>query len=159
MAKEPKPEDDTSTDDKFLQQILASRVREIRRNLKLPQHELATLIGTKQAYIFLVEAAEANVTLKTLGRLAKALKVDPRDLLRHEPLPELDNSKSRELSILVQSSIKDLQSNINYFSKGTQDAAKIGMILQKIHDLLIKVDQNTDKEIAEKTESSFNSDK
>ena len=119
MARGPKTDDESSADDEFLRKILASRVRETRISLKIPQHELAAQIGTKQAYIFLVEAAEANVTLKTLARLAKALKVDPRDLLRPQPLQEVDNLRSRELDTLVQSSIASLH-DAKFFSKECQ---------------------------------------
>ena len=140
MAREPKTDDESSADDKFLRQILASRVREIRRSLKIPQHELAAQIGTKQAYIFLVEAAEANVTLKTLARLAKALKVDPRDLLRPEPLKEVDNSRSRELDTLIQSSIANLHDTVISMSRDASDVAKVKDVLEKIHNLLIKTD-------------------
>ena len=136
MAREPKTDDESSADDKFLRQILASRVREIRRSLKIPQHELAAQIGTKQAYIFLVEAAEANVTLKTLARLAKALKVDPRDLLRPEPLKEVDNLRSRELDTLIQSSIASLHDAVSSLARNASDVAKVKDILEKIHGLL-----------------------
>lgn len=136
MAREPKTDDESSADDKFLRQILASRVREIRRSLKIPQHELASQIGTKQAYIFLVEAAEANVTLKTLARLAKALKVDPRDLLRPEPLKEVDNLRSRELDTLIQSSIASLHDAVSSLARNASDVAKVKDILEKIHGLL-----------------------
>ena len=142
MAREANTDDESSADDKFLRQILASRVREIRRSLKVPQHELAAQIGTKQAYIFLVEAAEANVTLKTLVRLAKALKVDPRDLLRPEPLHEVDNIRSRELDDLVQSSILNLSNTIGSLSKNVHDMVEIKKILEKLHDLLAEIDQS-----------------
>jgi len=158
MAKGPKTEDGTSADDKFLQQILSTRVREIRRSLKLPQHELAAMIGSKQSFIFLVEAAEANVTLKTLARLAKALQVRPDDLLRLEPLPTIDDSKSRELAALVQISVQNLRLTISNLSKNTQDAAIIEESLKIIYELLVKFEQEPEKNGNEDSEASTTRD-
>ena len=138
MAKVPKTEGEPPADDKGLQLILAARVREIRRNLKLAQRELAMLIGTKQTFIFLVEAGEANVTLKTLARLAKALDVNPTDLLMHNPLPVLDDTKALKLSVLVQKSIQDIRMTANEFTKNADDLKIIEETLQKINDLLVK---------------------
>jgi len=138
MAKAPKTEGEPSANDKGLQLILAARVREIRRSLKLAQHELAMLIGSKQTFIFLVEAGEANVTLKTLARLAKALHVNPPDLLMHNPLPMLDNTRALKLSVLVQKSIQDIRMTANEFTKNADDLKTIEETLQKVNDLLTR---------------------
>lgn len=132
MAKGPKTPSETSIDDRSLQIILSNRVREVRRRLKLPQHELGTLIGTSQAYIFLVESAEANITLKTLMRLAQALKVNPVDLLtENNTLPILDDTKTRELAALVETSLQEVRATTRYLTK-------IDEILHKVHALLTK---------------------
>ncbi len=130
MAKGPKPEGETSSDDKALQSILAIRVREARKDAKLSQAELATLIGTSQSNIFLIEAAEVNITMKTLVRLAQALKVDPVDLLMPIKVSSvLDIRKLQTLASLVQTSIQEAHST-------TRNLTKVHKLLQEINDLL-----------------------
>lgn len=57
------------------------RVR-TRRTLKgYSQEKLAELAGFHTTYVSSVERGERNVTLLTILRLAKALKVDPAELV------------------------------------------------------------------------------
>ncbi len=130
MAKGPKPEGETSSDDKALQSILAIRVREARKDAKLSQAELATLIGTSQSNIFLIEAAEVNITMKTLVRLAQALKVNPIDLLMPIKVSSvLDIKIVQTLAALVQASIQEAHAT-------TRNLTKIHGLLQEINDIL-----------------------
>lgn len=59
----------------------AHRVRELRERLGLSQDELAHRAGLHRTYIGAIERNERNITLRTLARLAIALKCRPADLL------------------------------------------------------------------------------
>jgi transcriptional regulator with XRE-family HTH domain len=65
---------------------LGRNLRELRVLAGLSQEALADRCGLHRTYIGAVERGERNVTLRTLAKIAKALDVDPLDLLR-EPQP------------------------------------------------------------------------
>ena len=58
------------------------RVREYRQLQEWTQEHLAERAGMHFTYIGSLERGERNVSLVNILRLAKALKVDPGDLLR-----------------------------------------------------------------------------
>jgi transcriptional regulator with XRE-family HTH domain len=60
----------------------AKRLREIRTSKKLSQEELADLCGLHRTYVSSVERMERNITVDNMERLAVALGVDIRDLLK-----------------------------------------------------------------------------
>lgn len=64
----------------FLKAV-ASRLREARKKASLTQKQLAEKAEVRQSYIFELEAGGANITIKTLAKMANLLGVDPRDLL------------------------------------------------------------------------------
>jgi len=136
MAKKPETEDETSPGSQLLQSTLAIRVREARRNAKLKQSDLAALVGTSQSFIFLVEAADANITIKSLVKIAEALKVDPVHLLMSKEVSSfMDRNKVEELSVLVKNSLQELHET-------TSTLAKINEFLQKVHKLLTDQKEN-----------------
>jgi len=137
MAKGPVEDDETFLEDKSLMSIIATRVRETRRNAKLKQSELATMIGSSQPYVFMVEAAEANITIKTLVRLAKSLKVEPVDLLIDKQIvPNVDKERAQELFGLIGSSIEEMQATAHKMQEAAHNMAKLNDLLQHIRDLL-----------------------
>ncbi len=69
--------------DAFLVAV-GKRVRERRTSLKLSQYQVADACGVPQTLIFSTEAGLQNLTLKTLGKLAKGLDTTVRDLM---PVP------------------------------------------------------------------------
>lgn len=136
MAKEPEAEEESSDDNDALLLMymsrLAKRVREARIRAKLKQSELGALIESNQSYIFLVEAARANLTFRNFIRLAYALKVNPEDLLLPDQVfSVVDKERVQELSFLVQNSILEMKST-------TDNAGKVSAILQHIYDLLVE---------------------
>jgi len=136
MSKKPETEGEASTGSQNLQSILAIRVREARRNAKLKQSELATLVGTSQSFIFLVEAADANITIKSLVKIAEALHVEPVHLLMsREAASLIDKNKVEELSNLVKFSLQEVQAT-------TSDLAKIHDLLQQVQELLTDQKEN-----------------
>jgi transcriptional regulator with XRE-family HTH domain len=64
--------------------LCARRVREFRERLGLSQDELAHRAGLHRTYIGAIERNERNITLRTLARLAAALRCRPVDLLETE---------------------------------------------------------------------------
>lgn len=58
-----------------------NRIREERMKLHLSQEKLAEKAGVHRTYIGMIERAEKNITLENIEKLAKALKVDIKNLL------------------------------------------------------------------------------
>ena len=56
------------------------RVQELRKERNLSQEQLADLAGVHRTYIGMIERAEKNITLCNIERIAKALKLDIKDL-------------------------------------------------------------------------------
>jgi transcriptional regulator with XRE-family HTH domain len=63
-------------------EILAQNVRRIRNSTGLSQEVLADRAGLLRTYISSIERAERNVSLENIFLLAKALGVQPGDLLK-----------------------------------------------------------------------------
>jgi len=57
------------------------RIREVRQERGLTQEKLAALADLHRAYIGQIERGEKNIGLKNLEKIAKALKVNIKDLL------------------------------------------------------------------------------
>lgn len=60
---------------------LGKRIRRFRRQIGLTQEKLAERVGVSVTHIGLTETAKRRVSLKTLQKIAKVLKVKTRDLL------------------------------------------------------------------------------
>lgn len=56
------------------------RVQALRKEQNLSQEQLADLAGVHRTYIGMIERAEKNITLCNIERIAKALKLDIKDL-------------------------------------------------------------------------------
>jgi len=63
-----------------LMQALSDKIRSRRKEIKLSQEGLAERCDLHRTYIGSVERGERNVTLSTLEVIAKALKLEIRDL-------------------------------------------------------------------------------
>lgn len=57
------------------------RIREERLNQGLSQEELASRAGVHRTYIGMIERAEKNITLESIEKIAKALRLKPSDLI------------------------------------------------------------------------------
>lgn len=62
--------------------ILAANVRNFRTSAGLSQEELAARSGLHRTYISSVERGHRNVSLENIFLLAKALGIDPPELLQ-----------------------------------------------------------------------------
>jgi transcriptional regulator with XRE-family HTH domain len=62
--------------------IFANRLREFRASQGISQEKLAELSGLHRTYVSSVERFERNITVDNMERLASALGVDLRELLK-----------------------------------------------------------------------------
>lgn len=62
-------------------QIFGRNVQKYRKDRKISQDKLAELAGVHRTYIGMIERAEKNITLRNMERIARALKVEMKDLL------------------------------------------------------------------------------
>jgi transcriptional regulator with XRE-family HTH domain len=65
-----------------LTEVMATNVRRARHVGKMTQEELADRAGLSARYLGSIERAEVSVTITILERLAKALGIDPGELIR-----------------------------------------------------------------------------
>lgn len=63
-------------------QTFALNVRQYRAKKKVSQEKLAELAGLHRTYIGMIERAEKNITLINADKIAKALDVQVKDLLK-----------------------------------------------------------------------------
>ena len=101
--------------------LIGKRIREIRKSHGLRQEDLEAY-GIDKRYFQKIEAGNANITIKTLGKIASALKVEPKEFFDFpdEKSPEfaklsavvneitkaIDEKKARELNILLSEILK-----------------------------------------------------
>jgi transcriptional regulator with XRE-family HTH domain len=97
MARRQKArETPKSTDDELLK-AFGRKVREARDRAGLTRAQLGEATGLAPSYLFEIENEGANVTLKTLAKLAESLKLGPRDLLPESEQDALTGSAVAEL--------------------------------------------------------------
>ena len=65
-----------------IRQVVADNIRLIRQKRNLSQEALAAKSGVSISYIGYLERAEKSISVVTLAKIAKALKVQPEELLR-----------------------------------------------------------------------------
>jgi len=85
-----------NTEDELLK-AFGRKVREARDRTGLTRAQLGDATGLAPSYIFEIENDGANVTLKTLAKLAESLKLGPRDLLPESEQDALTGSAVAEL--------------------------------------------------------------
>ena len=68
-----------------LKDILAIRVRQVRHTRGWTQEELADRAGISARYVGNIERGVVSASVTVLGRLARALGIDPGDFLRRRP--------------------------------------------------------------------------
>lgn len=57
------------------------RVRKLRKKLGISQEELGFRAGLHRTYIGSIERGEQNVSIDNIHKIAKGLKVSPKELL------------------------------------------------------------------------------
>lgn len=76
MPHSPNPPSD-------LRLLFGRRLREERRARNLTLEDVAEKSGLNWSYIAQIERGERNIGIDNIDTLAKALNVDPIDLMRH----------------------------------------------------------------------------
>ena len=88
-----------------LEEIIGSNVRGFRKRLGLTQERLAELAMLHPTYVGDIERSQANMSIETLKKLSKALKVEPQILLvkgaftdaeEYQRLPESKTVKKKK---------------------------------------------------------------
>ena len=64
-----------------LEEIIGSNIRGFRKRLRLTQEKLAEHANLHPTFVGDIERANVNMSIETLKKLAKALKVEPQILL------------------------------------------------------------------------------
>lgn len=57
------------------------KIRKLRKKLDISQEELGFRAGLHRTYIGSIERGEQNISIDNIHKLAKALKVSPKELL------------------------------------------------------------------------------
>lgn len=57
------------------------KIQSVRKSKKISQEELAEILAMHRTYVGLIERGERNPTIRTLYKIAKALKVNSSELL------------------------------------------------------------------------------
>jgi transcriptional regulator with XRE-family HTH domain len=78
-----------------LRGVFGLNVQRLRREKKLSQEQLSFISKRTRAYISSVEAGRRNATLDTLEILAKALNVEPHQLIT-DPSEKAGRAKARD---------------------------------------------------------------
>ena len=97
MARRQKARGTVENAEDELLKAFARKVREARERTGLTLAQLADLTGLAPSYLHEIENEGANVTLKTLAKLAESLKLGPRDLLPESEQDALTGSAVAEL--------------------------------------------------------------
>jgi transcriptional regulator with XRE-family HTH domain len=97
MARRQKARGTVENAEDELLKAFARKVREARKRTGLTRAQLGDLTGLAPSYLHEIENEGANVTLKTLAKLAESLKLGPRDLLPESEQDALTDSAVAEL--------------------------------------------------------------
>jgi transcriptional regulator with XRE-family HTH domain len=97
MARRQKARETAKSTEDQLLNAFGRKVREARERAGLTRAQLGDATGLAPSYLFEIENEGANVTLKTLAKLAESLKLGPRDLLPESEQDALTGSAVAEL--------------------------------------------------------------
>jgi transcriptional regulator with XRE-family HTH domain len=104
-----------------LRHLLASNIKEHRKNLGLSQAKLAEKVDTATNYIGKIEAEQQFPSPEMLERLALALEIDSPKLFSMEPMQiaavrKLRKDISADIERVISSRLKDFEKN--FWGKG-----------------------------------------
>lgn len=101
--------------------LMKTKVRELRKKSGMTQEQLAERAGITQGYVGMLERGERRLNSDIIEGIARALKVNPSDLIAtnqvDEPLVEIN-------SILRTLSAQDVEAVLQY-TRVLQKAAQI----------------------------------
>jgi transcriptional regulator with XRE-family HTH domain len=124
MSRKPKNNQDEPPPEKDPMLVaVGMRIGAARRKAGLSQIQLAEASGTQVSTVFSGENGAQNLSLKTLQKLADALKVDMRELLPGGPL------SSSVTASMLKMIAESLATTLKELGRGT-------LLLQQLHDLV-----------------------
>ena len=89
---------------------VGERIRLLRKNRNLTQHELGEKVQLPQTYIGAIERGEKNISLDTLERITNALHVAPEEVLDSNMNPsEKDKLVDKIKLLLMERDVKEVQ--------------------------------------------------
>jgi transcriptional regulator with XRE-family HTH domain len=91
--------------------VMESRIKEIRKLRKMTQQELADKVGISQAHIARLEKNERGLDIDVLPLFAKALDVEPWELLPKEMQPDITPEEAEILRAIRKAKSSDSQQN------------------------------------------------
>jgi len=103
-----------------LSRLVGARIKQLRKLRKLTQEELGELAQLQGSYIGGVERGERNISLATLERIIKAMKVSFADFFNFADATRTRNTTKDELiemftAELKRSSIEDVHKIIEVY--------------------------------------------
>jgi transcriptional regulator with XRE-family HTH domain len=104
-----------------LRHLLASNIKEHRKNLGLSQAKLAEKVDTATAYIGMIETEKQFPSPEMLERLAQALEIDSPELFSMEPMQigavrKLRKDISADIAAVISGRLNDFEEN--FWGKG-----------------------------------------
>ncbi len=102
----------------YLKKLFGLRIKEYRKKRDLTQAQLAELVSVEGKHISRIEAGHNFPSAELIGRLAKALSVEPKDLFEfyhHQEAIDLKESISQTLEVLTDEQLKATYKYIRSF--------------------------------------------
>ena len=87
---------------KEILEVFGRRLKQLRKDKKLTQEEVAEKLQLHNSYIGLLERGERIPSLITLDKIAKFFGVKPADLIMEEKKAEKYSMKQKELLYIVR---------------------------------------------------------
>lgn len=103
--------------------LVGSRVRDLRKDHRWTQEQLAEKSGFHINYIGAVERGKKNITLLNLEKMAEALDVEVQELFRYADLDMGKSKKQRDLQEIFELLLK----------QSSEDIVKAKIILTEIY--------------------------
>lgn len=84
--------------------IFTNRIKQLRKNLKITQAELAKQVGIAVSYMTMIENGDRDMDTTLMRKIAKALNVKPYELLPEEEQPEVLTEEEKAILALFRKS-------------------------------------------------------
>lgn len=111
---------------KEILEVFGRRLKQLRKERKMTQEELAEKLTLHNSYIGLLERGERIPSLITLDKIAKHFGVKPADLIIEEKRSEKYNLKQKELLYIVRDGSPDEIDKLYKISKIVMDRPRRG---------------------------------
>lgn len=116
------------------------RIKEIRKNKKMTQENLADLVGMSQPQIQRIETGQSSLTLEQIDMFAKALQVEPYELFPEEWRPkenvqETSDAIDDNLLLKIVNRINELEEENGYEFSAADKNKLVKLIYLKLKEM------------------------